>query len=199
MQPVRLGAQIDRGDLLAVARPLPAAHPAGAQAALACSRFTSIERQASTVPRPDHSAALIRSRPSCAPVFPEIVWKVGRQFVLAPWAPRRVMLFCQGQDGTPSGQISFCPANPFFLPGQTGTPAYKASCPVPAGFFLGFAHYACPLMAASSSALASHSRVRPVGSTFTPIRLSSCAFSTARRNLFLRVSWASSVPPSATH
>ena len=35
MQPIVLGAQIDRGDLFAVARPLPAAHPAGAQAALA--------------------------------------------------------------------------------------------------------------------------------------------------------------------
>jgi hypothetical protein len=35
MQPVVISAEIDRGDLLAVAAPLPAAHPAGAQAALA--------------------------------------------------------------------------------------------------------------------------------------------------------------------
>jgi predicted short-subunit dehydrogenase-like oxidoreductase (DUF2520 family) len=35
MQPVGLGAQVNRGDLLAVARPLPASHPAGAQASFA--------------------------------------------------------------------------------------------------------------------------------------------------------------------
>ncbi|MFN9960178.1 MAG: hypothetical protein ACK55I_44415, partial [bacterium] len=33
VQPVGLGAQVDRRDLLAVTRPLPAARPAGAQAA----------------------------------------------------------------------------------------------------------------------------------------------------------------------
>src|SRR5271166_1209295 len=35
VQSIVLGAQIDRGDLFAVASPLPAAHPAGAQAAFA--------------------------------------------------------------------------------------------------------------------------------------------------------------------
>jgi hypothetical protein len=53
VQPVGVGAQADHRDFLAIARPLPAARPAGAQAAFAMRRFTSSERQDSTVSRPD--------------------------------------------------------------------------------------------------------------------------------------------------
>ncbi len=46
-----------------------------AQAAFLCSRSTSIEWQASTLPRPNRSAVPIRSRPSFASAFSEIVWQ----------------------------------------------------------------------------------------------------------------------------
>ena len=54
MQPIILGAHIGRGDPVAVARPSPdePIEPARKQPSR-CSRFASIERQASTLPRPE--------------------------------------------------------------------------------------------------------------------------------------------------
>src|SRR4051794_15807702 len=61
-QPVGLGSEADRRDFLAVASPLPAAHPAGAQAALAVQpvhieREASFHRVASRPARPSRSNA----------------------------------------------------------------------------------------------------------------------------------------------
>ena len=68
MQPVGLGAQADRRDLLAVACPLPAAHPAGAQTALAAQpvhveRAAGFHRVAPRPARPSRSEAAHHALP----------------------------------------------------------------------------------------------------------------------------------------
>ncbi len=73
--PAVLCAETDRGDLLAVPFPLPAAPPAWRPAP--CSRITSSDRQDSTLFLPE---PLGPNPPISCPVFPEIVWKVDQRY-----------------------------------------------------------------------------------------------------------------------
>src|SRR5271166_3416399 len=74
MQPVMLGAQFDRGDRFAVAHPLQAAHPAGAQAALAMQpvyvdRTAGFHLVATCAGRPSRSEAAHHAPPFLSKSF----------------------------------------------------------------------------------------------------------------------------------
>src|SRR5215469_7220757 len=72
MKPIGLGAQIDGGDLLAIACPLPATHPAGAQAAFAVQPV-HVNRPVGLHRPPSRSTAPSRSETAhhAPPFFPK--------------------------------------------------------------------------------------------------------------------------------
>src|SRR5215472_1778966 len=118
MKPIGLGAQIDGGDLLAIARPLPAAHRAGMQAACAVQAvhverpagFHRIAAQSTAPPRPEaaHHAP---------PFFPKSSRKPAGGVKFAELRPTRPAGRTWPRNAPNAGLPPSCqPASPAMLP-----------------------------------------------------------------------------------